>query len=117
METNPNRSLIMRQVKVYHSLPAENERMYNPSWDGDWPFGEDHYRLVAIVNIPGDVHIEEAREVAFDATNSYEVAWRERAGVELAAPWPIRSTSVGDVVVIDERAFRVEGAGWTEVTK
>lgn len=61
-----------------------------------------------------DVFTNELGE-AFEATNTIDRAWWENDNVK-ALVGPTRSTSVGDVLVYNGRAFRCAGAGWKEIT-
>lgn len=49
---------------------------------------------------------------AFEKTNTIDRYWWENDGVEKTVPGGCRSTSVGDVVVIGEKAYRCKPVGW-----
>jgi hypothetical protein len=112
----------MAQAKVFHARLTEGGRVYDPRTDGPWPLDDEHYTLVAEVEIPDDATEAEACEFAFDRTNTVHQAWWHNEEVRAAehdaygiAP---RSTSVGDIVVlVGGGSFRVEGTGWTEVPR
>lgn len=107
----------MAQAKVFHARLTADGHMYDPRMEGAWPLDDEHYTLVARVELPDGIGDAEAREYAFERTNSIEAHWSRNKDVR---PGPagasLRSTSVGDVVVLDSGAFRVEGAGWSAVT-
>ncbi len=102
------------RAAVFHARLTGEGRMYNPSHDGSWPLDAEHYSLVADVEIPDGATDAEACEYAYDRTNTVHRAWWTHEGVTLCGP-KTRSTSVGDIVVLDSGAFRVEGAGWSKV--
>jgi hypothetical protein len=51
-------------------------------------------------------------EMAFEATNSIDYHWSENEGVKTDANSSKRSTSVGDIVFVDKRIYRVENCGF-----
>lgn len=77
------------------------------------PFDAAHYQPVA--------NIETADpEAAFRLTNSIDAPWYDSPGVLVLAPKPqVRSTSVGDIIVIKQgavsRAYRCDAVGWTQL--
>lgn len=103
------------KAKVFHARLDQNGRMYDPRFDGERVLTPEHYVLVADVALPDDTRVEVARERAFERTNTIDREWWKNDDV-VPIVFPTRSTSVGDVVVVNDRAFRVEGIGWTEIT-
>jgi hypothetical protein len=105
---------------VYHAK--------QPTWGDDeqpWPSA---YKRVATVEVPDAAEDGEACEHAFYVTQHLDGAWpkvRASAGVTAHAdhkgtsgPEALhRSTSVGDVVVVDDRAYRCARVGWRRVTE
>lgn len=76
-----------------------------------WP---DRYDRVATVRVQAHDH-EDAAERAFGLSQHIERDWRDNPQVVAKGPGRVRSTSVGDVVVVQ----LVEGddpAGWTRRT-
>jgi hypothetical protein len=54
--------------------------------------------------------------MAYQLTNHIDHAWWENAGVTLIGEPEHRSTSVGDVIVMDDgRVLRCANCGWDEV--
>jgi hypothetical protein len=51
-------------------------------------------------------------ELAFEATNSIDYHWSENEGVKTEQGNSRRSTSVGDIVWIEHKIYRVEGMGF-----
>lgn len=77
------------------------------------PFDAKHYTPVASIET-GDL------ETAFRLTNSIDAPWYDSPEVLVLAPEPqVRSTSVGDVVVLadenGQRAYRCDMVGWTQL--
>jgi hypothetical protein len=77
------------------------------------PFDAKHYQPVASIET-GDL------ETAFRLTNSIDAPWYDSPEVSVLAPSRgVRSTSVGDVVVLTDergqRAFRCDMVGWTQI--
>lgn len=66
----------------------------------------------------GYVHVANVfaneKEAAFLLTNTIFQGWWLNDGVE-SLVGPCRSTSVGDVLVYNNRAFRCTGTGWKEI--
>jgi len=92
----------MSTMQVWH----ERE----PSW-GHGPkkqFNEENFELVAKVE-------GESLGDAFQLTNHIDHGWHDNKEVTLLADSERRSTSVGDVVVLDGNAHRCERAGWSDV--
>lgn len=71
-----------------------------------WP---NDYELIAEID-------SKSLEVAFEKTNTIEQPWWVNEGIlGLIVHKRTRSTSVGDVVVIDGQAHLCENAGWTHI--
>ncbi len=70
-----------------------------------WQDRNRHFRLVALL---------QARSLAevFQLTNHIEQDWRLNALVRSLSPDPLRSTSVGDVLVQGNRAWMVMPSGF-----
>jgi hypothetical protein len=108
----------MAQAKVFFARLTNEGRMYDPRTEGSWPLDDEHYTLVATVEIPEGMHDAAAREYAFERTNSIDCPWWRNPGVTMMCSASAgRSASVGDVVVLDSGAYRVDGCGWTEVPR
>ena len=71
-------------------------------WDGG------HYELAATVETTSP-------ETAYILTNSIDRHWHENRGVECYGHEPRRSTSIGDIVVIDKIAFACVKLGFERV--
>lgn len=56
--------------------------------------------------------VPEALEMAFFATNTIEEPWYKKKGLEIEPPGKFRSTSVGDMVAVDEQVFLCCNCGW-----
>jgi hypothetical protein len=88
--------------QVYHAK--------NPTFGlgGEFKFPDD-FVLVA------EVRAASVDDV-FHLTNNIDREWRENDGVTLIAEWPIRSTSVGDIVVAEanSRVQLVMPIGWKD---
>ena len=73
------------------------------------------YELVAVVDVegPGDACLDKAYEL----TNNIDTNWTQNDGVVYCGPYDDghRSTSPGDVIVIDNNIWRCENAGWTPI--
>lgn len=103
----------MTQAKVFHAHRTADDRMYDPRYDGAWPLDDEHYTLAATVELADGMGEDDAREYAFECTNSVDRPWWGNEGVTIhIALTKARSTSVGDVVTLDSGAFRVERIGW-----
>jgi len=72
--------------------------------EANWP---EEYNVVARVET-GDLG------TVFEKTNHIDHEWWDNDGVERIGP-PTRSTSVGDVVVLDGVAHRCEPCGWSVI--
>jgi hypothetical protein len=82
---------------VFHSKTLWNGFIDPPRWPSD-------YNYVAVVNV-------DSADEAFALTNSVETNWTQSSHV-IAVRSDIRSTSVGDVVVVNGTAYRCEMVGW-----
>jgi len=92
--------------RVYHAI--------NPTFGfGDKPSFPDDYELVATVECAG-------LEDVFRITNTIDSAWTNNPEVVELHPTNrsgYRSTSVGDVVVVDGTTHYCDMVGWKEVEK
>ena len=89
----------MAIYKVYHARKPTYGRRPHPHW----PKG---YELVAEVEATG------LHEVFCLTQHLYNCFWPDNPGVSFSCR-PVRSTSVGDVVVTpDGRAYRCAPVGW-----
>ena len=52
---------------------------------------------------------------AFEATNSIDYHWSENEGIKTKEGYSWRSTSVGDIVMVGEKIYRVENFGFKVV--
>lgn len=106
-------------VYVYHAKHPTFLDAKPPAWPSA-------YRRVATVNACAAHTPQEAAEHAFYVTQNLEGPWpalRAEGGVVAhaddegrhGARARHRSTSVGDVVVIGDEAYRCEGVGWVPV--
>lgn len=86
-------------------------------------FSPDNYQQVAVLEPWGErsACVEAAYDEAFQATNSFDADWTQQrvSGEWIVTPLLLRcrSTSVGDVVVVDGRAMRCAGIGWTPLAE
>jgi len=99
-------------VKVYQAKHPNFGFTAPDRPDPVWP---DGYDLVAEVPVETDDR-EAAFEVAYQLTNTIEHSWWLNDGVVVRKPTPIRSTSAGDVFVVNERVFRIENIGFVEIS-
>lgn len=72
----------------------------------------DAYTKVATVLVPKDMPIEQALEVAYSSTNSYHNHWSRNLNVTTHTYHSLPSTSVGDVMVVDKKAYAVAPMGF-----
>ncbi len=72
--------------------------------DPKWP---EDYQLVAQVNTT-------SLEVAFQWTNTTDKPWWENAGVK-SFVGPARSTSVGDIAILNGKVWYCDHVGWREL--
>ncbi|NOG73726.1 hypothetical protein [Roseicella sp. DB1501] len=74
---------------------------------------------VADLHLADATPVETALSHAFRLTNHVDEAWNDPAhhpDFLIPAPGPQRSTSVGDIVVVDaKRAFACARVGWVEI--
>ena len=90
-------------MKVFHACKPT----FGVTGHRSWP---DEYELVA------QVIAEDDPDTAFTLTQHLDDPWWEQSAVERVIDRDVRSTSVGDVVVLsDGRAMRVEDCGWHAV--
>jgi len=89
----------------------------NPNWTplpGDpepqWP---NDFKYVADVLVADGQR--DAADVAFQLTNHFDRAWWENDGVRKVVAREVRSTSVGDVVVVEGDVFKCESVGWSRL--
>lgn len=94
-----------KKYKVYHS---RNEEELFTARSELWKEADQNYRLVA------EVEASSLAEV-YHLTNHIERDWRENAGVSPSWDEPVRSTSVGDVIVQGETAWLVTAYGFVEI--
>ena len=74
---------------------------------------EDKPRIVAFVEVDKSLSIKEKLELAFVKTNSITEAWWDNEDVNAMFPGSYcRSTSVGDMVLIDKMKYVCESDGW-----
>jgi hypothetical protein len=71
--------------------------------EAEWP---SEYTLAAIVDT-------DSVEEAYGLTNHVDREWWDNPGVELVGP-KTRSTSTGDVVVVNGQGYKCESFGWSE---
>lgn len=72
--------------------------------------------IVAYVSVNKNLSTTKKLEEAFIKTNTVNNAWWKNEEVTtMFAGNACRSTSVGDVVMIDEKKYRCENAGWKEI--
>jgi hypothetical protein len=97
-------------IEVHHA----DEPTFRTSEACSFPKG---FTLVARLEVdtphgsPSEQHAT-ALDVAFQRTNHIDAGWHEAPGIECLVTRP-RSTSVGDVVVVDGLASLCMSAGWT----
>ena len=96
----------MSKSKVYHRDPLSN------------PFGEERIGF----RLPTESSFQLVAEVdsldlnkVFELTNHIDHDWTENSEVNLISNRTPRSTSVGDVIVVEDKHFLVEPVGWKEV--
>lgn len=89
-------------VKVFHKVDPNFSEAFFPVTD---------YKQVAWVYYWGPPRPEVALDLAFQQTNHIEEDWTKNK--TLHATSPQRSTSVGDVIVIDDKdIYLCAGVGW-----
>jgi hypothetical protein len=87
---------------VYHN--TDELTMFQPDPEL-WKERGKHYQLVALVEA-------DSPEEVYRLTNHIDRDWRENALVKSMSPNPPRSTSVGDVIVQDHKAWLVDCSGF-----
>jgi hypothetical protein len=67
---------------------------------------------VKVADVKGD-----DLDIAFSSTNNIENPWKDNPNVEVPKDFngPFRSTSIGDVMVLDENVFGVSPLGFTRL--
>src|ERR1700687_2613383 len=87
-----------RRYVVYHALDPMQVVLFDA---GQWVAHRDtHYRRVAEVEVSSDE--ENPLERVFRLTNHFDEAWTRNPEVTwFATDAPVRSTSVGDVIVCE----------------
>lgn len=98
-----------RVATVYHANTDAIREAGRSGFSGEgiWP---EEFTAVARVDV-GDLTDGQALGLVFERTNHIDCAWWENPGVERIGP-ETRSTSVGDVVVLDGQAWSCRSAGW-----
>ena len=76
------------------------------------PFGQE--RTEASFQLVAEVDSLDLNKV-FELTNHIDHDWTENSEVNLISNRTPRSTSVGDVIVVEDKHFLVEPVGWKEV--
>jgi hypothetical protein len=94
----------MSKSKVYHRDPLLPNPFDNQEQTGI------NFKLIAEVD---SLDLDDI----FKLTNHIDHDWTENSEVSLIVNKPLRSTSIGDVVVIEDKHFLVELFGWKEVSK
>ena len=92
---------------VYHRKELPDPLQTEEEVASEWP---DVYRLVADVKATS---VEDACRL----TNTIDRAWWENSGVKPKASPPIRSTSVGDVIITPRGPMLCCAVGWQDVWK
>ncbi len=106
-------------VEVYHKKSFRELIKHPRDWEGQhaaldaqknaqWPKDYDHVATVECNDL----------EVAFELTNSIEYGWWVNKGVTTHgnAGGGCRSTSVGDVVILDNgETWKCAGCGWDRI--
>ena len=78
----------------------------------------DKTEIVAYVSVDKTLPDSEKLEIAFTKTNSIDCAWWENKEVTPQFKGAgCRSTSVGDVVIIEEQKYFCEPDGWKKISK
>lgn len=88
-------------VSIYHASP--------PDFMARQPAGTKYAHVA-------DVDTDDL-EVAFEKTNSIDAAWWTNKGVSKTFPGKgARSTSVGDLAILNGVTYRCEALGWAPYT-
>jgi hypothetical protein len=90
---------------VYHN--KDQTTMFQPE-PALWQKRDEYYQLVALVEAG-------SLEEVYRLTNHIDRDWRENALVKTMAVTPTRSTSVGDVIVQDDKAWLVDVVGFRRI--
>jgi hypothetical protein len=90
--------------KVYHRDPVKSTYFF-PAQSPDEPT----FTLVAEVD-------SENLEEIFELTNHIEHSWTQNKKVTVIANNSVRSTSVGDLVLINGKYFVCKDTGWSVTT-
>ncbi len=90
---------------VYHNTDQATVFQPEPAL---WKERARFYQLVALVEA-------DSLEEVFRLTNHIDHDWRENALVKTMSPNPTRSTSVGDVIVQDDKAWLVDRTGFRRI--
>lgn len=90
---------------VYHN--TDQATLFQPE-PVLWKERNKFYQLVALVEA-------DSLDEVYALTNHIDHDWRENALVKTMSPTPTRSTSVGDVIVQDEKAWMVDRAGFRRI--
>lgn len=111
------------KIEVYHPTERDTEKqhmLFNPSenevlcvWNGTDP--TLYYKHVATVDIadPPDADMERNLDVAYEMTNSIHGPWWNNHIVTKHGDAPgYRSTSIGDVLKVDEARYVVASMGF-----
>jgi hypothetical protein len=106
----------MMKAKVYH-VTVEDK-----IFSDEANFPED-FTLVATVTVPEGKPLQQL-EFAYERTNTIFNPWRENSEVEYLVTENLtpccckegcRSSSVGDVIEIDDVAYRCASVGWEKI--
>jgi hypothetical protein len=93
------------KAEVYHAIfPTFSEQVQKM----------DEYELVAIVDVTDNSDRDMLEEV-FYLTNHVDGDWTDGSKVEVKKEGGCRSTSVGDIVVIEGRHYLCQGMGWKQI--
>ena len=77
---------------------------------------EGNSDIVAYVSVNKNLSTSKKLEEAFMKTNTISSAWwRNEEITPMFAGNSCRSTSVGDVVVVDEKKYKCEPVGWKQL--
>lgn len=93
----------MKPMMVFHAT--------EPSFLPDAPKKEfpADFTLVAVIDCDN-------LSMAYQLTNNIEAPWTENAGVTVIGTGPYRSTSVGDVILLDDGTAKLcANAGWDDI--
>jgi hypothetical protein len=74
-------------------------------------FSLDNYEIAGTYD--ADItNINDFLEAAYEATNSIDYHWSENEGITVLGDYSKRSTSVGDIVWIEDRIYEVSNFGF-----